>query len=501
MRIKVHEKQETELSRLVKAYVRAVSGDDAVPDTVTMVSKTPIDDDGSVLVEFEFTGNGPKSTGGTTYALVYGDLYTNTDKDLLYFLHDWQSGETVTPEDIEEHDWELANDYIRPSDILNEAFGSLDDMLSKEEQDIVLKAYKDALKEALTYIQGALPEGYTPTQLSFGNPFYTSVGTEKPSAGRYDPDRFGPHLFNISVDFLDGISPKVAFRVDVTDPKTGETTVQRKLVYVDPFVEDFLGMKKPAFRLLPSDADKVADVAKKAFRKTEAAEAPEDRIRSLLDVANVSKHVTDADNPAYKDAGTAFLGKYLPGSTYDGSETDGAPGELVWYVLWFTYNGRGFRLDVNKDINTGKVFYELHEILANGDYGKEVSVTPEILKVAIEPKSESAQYRVSVDFTPEPPFGYGDQNFLFKGLDIVDEEFPFPSEKEAEEFAQDCANRMTARNRDLESDGLQDGEIRVYYTNRDYVDRMVRNAGKAYAALMDKPAFPVLVARIVITKE
>lgn len=269
---------------------------------------------------------------------------------------------------------------------VREAFGSVDDMLSKEQQGVVLKAYKDALDEVLLYVKGALPEGYTPTQLSFGNPFYTSVGTEKPSAGRYDPDRFGPHLFNISVDFLDGNSPKVAFRVDVTDPKTGETTLQRRLVHVDIPVADFLAMKKPAFRLLPSDADKVADVAKKAFRKTEAA-----------------------------------------------------------------------------------------------------------------------QYRVSVNFTPEPPFGYGDQDFLFKGLDIVDEEFSFPSEKEAEEFAQDCANRMTARNQDLESDGLRDGEIRIYYTNRDYVDRMVRNAGKAYAALWQdydpkNPPFPVLVARITISK-
>ena len=268
-----------------------------------------------------------------------------------------------------------------------EAFGSVDDMLSKEQQKIVLDAYREALKEALTYIQGALPEGYTPTQLSFGNPFYTSVGTEKPSAGRYDPDRFGPHLFNISVDFIDGDSPKVAFRVDTVDPETGETRVIKNLVYRDPFLEEFLGMSKPAFILRSTDADKLADATRKAFRKTEAA-----------------------------------------------------------------------------------------------------------------------QYRVSVNFTPEPPFGYGDQDFLFKGLDIVDEEFSFPSEKEAEDFARDCANRMTARNQDLESDGLQDGEIRIYYTNKDYVDRMVRNAGKAYAALWqdydpENPPFPVLVARIGIIKE
>lgn len=98
-----------------------------------------------------------------------------------------------------------------------EAFGSVDDMLTKDEQKIVLDAYSDALKEALTYIQGALPEGYTPTQLAFGNPFYTSIGTERPDLDRYDPDRFGPHLFNISVDFIDGDSPKVAFRVDTVD--------------------------------------------------------------------------------------------------------------------------------------------------------------------------------------------------------------------------------------------------------------------------------------------
>lgn len=390
MRISVHEKQETELSKLAKAYVKAVSGEDAVPDTVTMVSKTPIDDDGSVLIEFEFTGNGPKSTGGTTYALVYGDLYTNTDKDLLYFLHDWQSGEKVTPEDIGEHDWELANDYIRPSDILSEAFGSFDDMLTKDEQKIVLDAYNDALKEALTYIQGALPEGYTTTQLSFGNPFYTTVGTERADLDRYDPDRFGPRLLNAYVDFIDGDAPKVAFCVDFVDHGSAEPSLKRKEICVDPFVEDFLAMQKPAFRLLPSDADKIADATKRAFRKAE-------------------------DN-------------------------------------------------------------------------------------------EAKEYKVNVAFTPEPPFGYGDQDFLFKGLDIVDEEFSFPTRDEAEDFAVDCANRMTARNQDLESDGLQDGEIRVYYTNRDYVDRMVRNAGKAFAALWqdydpENPPFPVLVARIGITRE
>ena len=46
---------------------------------------------------------------------------------------------------------------------VREAFGSVDDMLTKDEQKVVLGAYKDALYEVLQYVKGALPEGYTPT--------------------------------------------------------------------------------------------------------------------------------------------------------------------------------------------------------------------------------------------------------------------------------------------------------------------------------------------------
>lgn len=394
-----------------------------------------------------------------------------------------------------------------------EAFGSVDDMLSKEQQGVVLKAYKDALDEVLLYVKGALPEGYIPTQLSFGNPFYTSVGTEKPSAGRYDPDRFGPHLFNIFVDFIDGDSPKVAFRVDTVDPETGETRVIKNLVYRDPFLEDFLGMSKPAFILRSTDADKLADATRKAFRKTEAAtdssglSINEEEFAKLVNAyaaAVEGKEIKPirievVKKRPLKDDGTLVRFHYDAG--------DNGWSNAMTYALVYG------DLHKNRD---NDLLYILH------DWQSGEKVTPEDIaehewelandyirpsEILAESKAnESAGYRVSVNFTPEPPFGYGDQNFLFKGLDIVDEEFSFPSEKEAEDFARDCSNRMTARNRDLESDGLQDGEIRIYYTNKDYVDRMVRNAGKAYAALWQdydpkNPPFPVLVARIGITKE
>ena len=137
--------QETEVSKLVKAYVRAVNGVDAVPTSVEVISTTPIDDDGSVLIEFEFKGDGSNnSTDGITYALVYGDLYQNRDNDLLYFLHDWHSGEKVTPEDIEDHDWVLANDYIRPSKILAEEFKQCEGSKTPEEEVLrILNLLKD----------------------------------------------------------------------------------------------------------------------------------------------------------------------------------------------------------------------------------------------------------------------------------------------------------------------------------------------------------------------
>lgn len=139
---KKNEENETELSKLVKAYCLATGGEDAVPDKVEMVDKTTINDDGDVLLEFDFENEKENGTSGTTYALVCGDLYRNTDNDLLYFLHDWQSGEKVTPEDVYDHDWELANDVIKPSEILKESKKSEADYSTSHVSKSIADAYK-----------------------------------------------------------------------------------------------------------------------------------------------------------------------------------------------------------------------------------------------------------------------------------------------------------------------------------------------------------------------
>lgn len=156
---KKNEENETELSKLVKAYCLATGGEDAVPDKVEMVDKTTINDDGDVLLEFNFENEKENGTSGTTYALVCGDLYRNTDNDLLYFLHDWQSGEKVTPEDVDDHDWELANDVIKPSEILKESNKSedkrnyygygKDEPIDKEDNDFMFQVAYDWFEKKL----------------------------------------------------------------------------------------------------------------------------------------------------------------------------------------------------------------------------------------------------------------------------------------------------------------------------------------------------------------
>lgn len=296
-----------------------------------------------------------------------------------------------------------------------ETFGSVDDMLTRDEQKIVLDAYREALKEALTYIQGALPEGYTPTQLSFGNPFYTSIGTERPDLDHYDPDRFGPHLFNISVDFIDGDSPKVAFRVDTVDPETGETRVVKNLVYRDPFLEEFLGMSKPAFILRSTDADKLADATRKAFCK---AEAVTDNTRMAINEAEFAKLVN-----AYA---AAVEGKEIKPIRIEIIKT--IPTEDGGTLVKFHYdardngwsNARTYALvygDLHKN-RDNDLLYILHdwqsgekvtpEDIAEHDWGLANDYIRPSEILAESKTNESAGYRVSISFTPEPPFGYGD---------------------------------------------------------------------------------------------
>ena len=112
---------EDEFEKLVNAYCNAVDGG-VTPVKVKVIEATPIAGEDGVLVKFSFDATDAENgTSDETYATIYGSPYTNRDNDLLYFLHDWQSGEVVKPtvEDISEHNWEMANEWIRPSEILN----------------------------------------------------------------------------------------------------------------------------------------------------------------------------------------------------------------------------------------------------------------------------------------------------------------------------------------------------------------------------------------------
>lgn len=153
---------------------------------------------------------------------------------------------------------------------VKEMFGSVDDMLSKDQQRIVKDAFDAVVKEIRHYAELCLPSGHETTCLIFGNPYYCTIGTEKPNAGRYDPDKFGPYLFNCKVDFTDnslnGGSNKIKFHLDAIDPQSGEKTIQKDVIAIDVFVDDFFGMKKPEFIIQPTDTDKIESSIKRAFR-------------------------------------------------------------------------------------------------------------------------------------------------------------------------------------------------------------------------------------------
>lgn len=153
---------------------------------------------------------------------------------------------------------------------VKEMFGSVDDMLSRDQQRTILLAFNKVVKEICHYADLCMPGNYESTQMSFGNPYYTAVGSYNPKAKRYDPDEFGPHLFNCKVDFTDnslnGGSNKIKFHLDAVDPKSGETTIQKDVIAIDVFVDDFFGMKKPEFIIQPTDTDKIESVVKNAFR-------------------------------------------------------------------------------------------------------------------------------------------------------------------------------------------------------------------------------------------
>lgn len=138
---------EQEFSNILNAYVKEVEGNDIKPIRIEVLKTEPVEGDGT-LIKLHYDARENGWSNARTYALVFGDLHKNRDNDLIYVLHDWQSGEKVTPEDIADHDWELVNNHIRPSEILDatKSSESLDPSIDVKGRGVVELIEDDYLK-------------------------------------------------------------------------------------------------------------------------------------------------------------------------------------------------------------------------------------------------------------------------------------------------------------------------------------------------------------------
>lgn len=138
---------EQEFSDILNAYVKEVEGNDIKPIRIEVLKTEPVEGDGT-LIKLHYDARENGWSNARTYVLVFGDLHKNRDNDLIYVLHDWQSGEKVTPEDIADHDWELVNNHIRPSEILDatKSSESLDPSLDVKGRGVVELSEDDYLK-------------------------------------------------------------------------------------------------------------------------------------------------------------------------------------------------------------------------------------------------------------------------------------------------------------------------------------------------------------------
>lgn len=138
---------EQEFSDILNAYVKEVEGNDIKPILIEVLKTEPVEGDGT-LIKFHYDARENGWSNARTYALVFGDLHKNRDNDLIYVLHDWQSGEKVTPKDTADHDWELVNNHIRPSEILDatKSSESLDPSIDVKGRGVVELSEDDYLK-------------------------------------------------------------------------------------------------------------------------------------------------------------------------------------------------------------------------------------------------------------------------------------------------------------------------------------------------------------------
>lgn len=174
---------EEDFEKIVKAYCKANSGEGSVPELVEINKVVPVVmDNGEVegyAVEFAYYGSA-SGVGMTSYAVVYGDPSKNRDGDTIAFLHNWDSVDSrwllgakqVDSEEVAEKDWELANDYIKPSEVIGESHKKSEGIEDQPEE--VQKMVKELADETGNDIANADIADYAP-----GNGICVTFGDEE----------------------------------------------------------------------------------------------------------------------------------------------------------------------------------------------------------------------------------------------------------------------------------------------------------------------------------
>ena len=109
------------------------------------------------------------------------------------------------------------------------------------------------------------------------------------------------------------------------------------------------------------------------------ASEPTDAIFGLIDISPKNDFKSHKDDPAYRSAGIRFLEKNLPGATFIDICTDQPSETLDWVELYFSFEGRDYRLDFNRDIRTQERSFEIAERGDNGSFEDYAGITPERL--------------------------------------------------------------------------------------------------------------------------
>lgn len=175
---------EEDFEKIVKAYCKANSGEGSVPELVEINKVVPVVmDNGEVegyAVEFAYYGSA-SGVGMTSYAVVYGDPSKNRDGDTIAFLYNWDSvdnhwllgAKQVDSEEVAEKDWELANDYIQPSEVIGESHKKSEGI--EDESEEVQAMIKELAEETGNDIADAEVADYAPGKgicVTFGDEEY-----------------------------------------------------------------------------------------------------------------------------------------------------------------------------------------------------------------------------------------------------------------------------------------------------------------------------------------